>query len=119
MSERIETQVFRSGRGPDVGYLIHDRDRTVGEVYDELRAAVGEYPHGGEEYLTAMLPRERKWPRGRLAVFSVNGSSEGDYVHVEVHDDEQRTLVLLAKTFDGRDASWTFARVVADLLEER
>lgn len=120
MSERIETQIYRPD--PDrPGYLQLVRDRTVGEVYDDLRAAVGEYPDGGEEYLTAMVPRPAPWPRGRLAVFSVNGSSEGDYVHVEVHPEgtAERTCVLLAKTFEGRDASWAFARVVADLLEER
>ena len=54
------------------------------------------------------------WPTrdGRLAVFSVRGSSEGDYVHVE----QGGKLILLSKTFQGRDAAWTFARNVADLL---
>ena len=55
------------------------------------------------------------WPTrdsGHLAVFSVRGSSEGDYVHVE----QGGKLILLAKTFQGRDAAWTFARNLADLL---
>lgn len=55
------------------------------------------------------------WPNpegSRTVVFSVRGSSEGDYVHVE----QGGQLVLLCKTFQGRDAAWTFARNVADLL---
>jgi hypothetical protein len=60
---------------------------------------------------------EAPMPDGTLVVFSVRGSSEGDYTHVEVlKGDGTRELILLAKTFQGRDASWTFARHVADLL---
>jgi hypothetical protein len=55
---------------------------------------------------------DAQWPEGQVAVFSVRGGSEGDYTHVEVHGQ----LLLLAKTFQGRDASWKFARNVADLL---
>jgi hypothetical protein len=101
------------------GYLRHVRERTVGEVYDDLRTTIGESPDGGEEYFSLMSgPRDRPWPTtGRVAVFSVPGTSEGDYVHVEVlHEDRSRDLVILAKTFAGRDASWDFARRLADLL---
>jgi hypothetical protein len=58
------------------------------------------------------------WPDySRIVVFSVRGSSEGDYVHVESFDSQgRRTLVLLAKTFSGRDAAWQGARDVADCL---
>lgn len=118
----VETDVWR----PDAdrpGYLLHVRDRTVGEVYDDLRAIIGEHPDGGEEYFTLMSAagaREASplWPQGRIVVFSVTGSNEGDYVHVEVLDDGdgRRELVILAKTFAGRDASWAFARRLADLL---
>jgi hypothetical protein len=52
------------------------------------------------------------WPEGQVIVGSVRGGSEGDYTHVEVHG----KLILLCKTFAGRDASWSFARRVADLL---
>lgn len=114
----VETSIFR----PDPerpGYLQLVRDRTVGEVLDDLRTALGEYPDGGEEYFSASaLGADRPWPNGRIVVFSVNGSSEGDYTHLEVHlPDGSRDLIALAKTFMGRDASWAFARRLADLLE--
>jgi hypothetical protein len=58
------------------------------------------------------------WPDwSQLAVFALRGSSEGDYVHVESFDSRGgRELILLAKTFAGRDVAWTFARQLADLL---
>lgn len=115
----IETTIWR----PDperLGISLVDRVRTVREVYDDLRAVVGEYPDGSEEYLSIMpdFRDSQTWPcpLGRIAVFAVNGSSEGDYVHVEVHEGERRMCVLLGKTFMGRDAAWAFARQVADLL---
>lgn len=112
----IETQVWEKDEGSI--YMKHVRDRTIGEVYDDLRQAVGEYPEGGDEYFSPMphLASQCKWPTGRIVVFAVTGSSEGDYVHVEVHENDKHTLILLAKTFMGRDAAWTFARRLADLL---
>jgi hypothetical protein len=62
---------------------------------------------------TGYLPvAKAPWPSGQVTVSSARGGSEGDYTHVEV----QGKLILLAKTFQGRDASWQFARDVADLL---
>jgi hypothetical protein len=117
---KIETSVWR--RDPDrPGNLAHVRQRTVREVYDDLRAVVGECPHGGEDSFSPYVSRRgRDWPKGRIVVFVVGGANEGDYVHVEVHcdPDGHRELVMLAKTFDGRDAAWAFARRLADLLEE-
>lgn len=92
------------------------RTKTVDEVLSEIRAAVGEYPEGGEEYLSAFPLTVGTWPEGRTVVFAVEGTSEGHYVHVEVHHGDSRVLVLLAKTFAGRDAAWRFARQLADLL---
>ena len=114
----VETQDWR----PDAarpGYLRLERVRTIGEVFADLRDAVGELGPGHDEYFAVMVnvDAEREWPDGRIAVFAVNGSSEGDYIHVEVHAHGRRDLLILAKTFDGRDAAWTFARRLADLLE--
>ena len=57
---------------------------------------------------------------GRIVVVSVNGSSEGDYVHVEVHaregDQVVSHLMFLGKSLMGRDAAWAAARRIADLL---
>lgn len=125
----IETQVWtRDTRPGREGYLVLERNRTVREVYDDVRAVLGEYPDGGEEYFSIGpgvvrgvydSAGTREWPVGRVVVFSITGSSEGDYVHVEVHDHnhgQERECVLLGKTFAGRDAAWAFARRLADLL---
>lgn len=127
--QTVETQVWvgdtERGWSPEGGgYLRLVRTKSVREVYEELREILGEYPDGGEEYFTLMPELgkddrgEGEWPQGRIVVFSVNGTSEGDYTHIEVHDNEgQRHLMMLGKTFMGRDASWAFARRIADILE--
>lgn len=113
----IETEVWVPD-GDRPGYLKLVRRKSVGEVYDELRAVVGSYPTGGEEYFSVSLARDQEiqWPSGQICVYSVNGSSEGDYVHVDVIAGATRIPVLLAKTLTGRDDSWAFARKLADLL---
>jgi hypothetical protein len=114
VQQHVEVYVWK---GSDDGYLHKTRTKTVSEVYDELRAILGEYPDGGEEYFQVTQDAPAEWPAGDIVCFSVNGSSEGDYTHVEVHNGRKRTLVMLGKTFAGRDSSWSFARRLADLLE--
>jgi len=123
MPEVHETQTVEvyiwSPPGED-GLLTKLGVKTVGDVLDEVVAIVGEYGPGHDEYfmtIPGLSSRDQPWPEGDIVCFSANGSSEGDYVHVEVHNFQKRQLVLLAKTFDGRDASWAFARLLADLLE--
>lgn len=101
------------------GILDKVRTKSIGEVYVELSAILGEFPDGGEEYFHVAVAAHRpdEWPAGEIVCFSVTGSSEGDYTRVEVHAGERRTLVFLGKTFMGRDASWAFARRLADILE--
>jgi hypothetical protein len=113
---RIDTQVWE--KRPD-GYLYPIRVKTVHEVLAEIRAAVGPDPAGAEEYLMASnwVPNEQPWPTGRIAVFVVTGDSEGHYLHVEVLSDPGHQLVLLGKTFHGKDAAWALARRIADLLD--
>lgn len=114
--ERVEVYEWR--RNAQTGYLDKVRTKMIGEVHDELREILGEYPDGGEEYFSVMgSARDDEWPEGDIVCYSVNGSSEGDYVHIDVQRDGKRQLVMVAKTFMGRDASWAFARRLADLLE--
>jgi hypothetical protein len=114
---KIDVCLWEKERSPE-GYMILSRRKTCGEVMDELRKIVGEHGPGHDEYLSLMLHRDEPFPEGRIVCFSVNGSSEGDYTHVEAHQDNERTLIFLGKTFDGRDASWAFARQLADIFEE-
>src|SRR5204863_8528126 len=117
---RVETEVWEPN--PDEpGYLQLVRRKTVDEVMDELRTIVGEYPTGGEEYFTSPLrliaDDEPEWPAGTIIVYAVEGSSEGDYVHVDViKHDGQRVAVLPAKTFTGRADARAFARRLYDRI---
>lgn len=119
MSTTEQVEVYVWDRSDPSGYLTKTRTKTVREVFDEVYAILGEYPEGGEEYfmISTRVNGEGEWPEGDIVCFSVNGSSEGDYSHVEVHKGSSRTLLFLGKSFMGRDASWTFARRLADLLE--
>lgn len=113
----VECYVWETN--PETGYLNKLRTKTVDEVYRALRAILGEYPDGGEEYFLVARHAggDTEWPDGDIRCFSANGSSEGDYTHVEVHHNGSREIIFLGKTFMGRDASWAFARRLADLLE--
>ncbi len=105
--------------GPD-GYLLRVRVKTVREVFEEIRAVVGDRPAGAEDYfhISQSLSDERGWPAGLTVGFASAGHSEGHYVHVEVITGDQTCeSVLLGKTFQGKDAAWAFARRLADLLE--
>jgi hypothetical protein len=123
----IDTDVWE----PDTerpGYLKHVRQRTVGEVYDDLQAALGirqsgpdfHLPDGCNEYFSLMVPRGTDWPRNhRTVAYAVTGGSEGWYVHVSTIDYNgtggHQTLIL-GKTFDGWDEAWGFAKKLGELL---
>lgn len=93
------------------------RRKAVGEVLGEIRAIVGKYPDGAEDYLSVLASsNDVAWPEGRIVVYAIHGSNEGDYVHIEVHVGSHCVPQILGKTFMGRDAAWLFARKVADLL---
>lgn len=131
----IDTRIWESYKpyGQPYTYLRVARRKTVSEVYEALKAALGQDEHGHvnlpgvDEYLSLgsgymIRPNcqtgatelstigDIEWPEGRIVVFSVNGSSEGDYVHVEVHAREGGRvishLVFLGKSLMGRDAAW-------------
>lgn len=141
----VNTDVWRRAEPgePEYPYMRCERTKTVQEVRNELLvhlgAPVNDWDYVSDDvickapedggygmeglsnfaHLVAGYPDEPVvWPAGRISVYAVRGSSEGDYVHVDVvdHDTGVHQLVLLAKTFSGRDAAWRFARVLADLL---
>jgi hypothetical protein len=113
----IDTQLWEPDpEKPGVLRLV--RDRTIREVFDDLRVALGEDPQAARStsWCVRTLPVTPPWPKGHIAVWATRGANEGDYVHVDVLHDSRVQSVLLAKTFHGRDAAWAFARNVADLL---
>jgi hypothetical protein len=123
---RIETEVWVSR--PDSPYLRRERSRTIEEVHALLSATMTEphprYPEqvwieGADDGFSVwpFIDARQEWPAGSTIVYSVEGASEGDYVHVDVIDrDGVLHPLLISKTFDGRDAAWAFARRLADLL---
>jgi len=105
----------------DQGYIINERSRKLRDVfkdvYDTLKR---DYPDLAKdiEYFSIFptLTRERPFPLGaRIAIFYVEGSSEGYYVHVEAHDGETRELLFLGKTLlEGESGiSWAEQMVCA------
>jgi hypothetical protein len=128
----IETGVWEAYRpeGGKYDLMREVRRKTVREVRDEIVAAfrreleaAGEDARWPECYgqseglgVYPLIGGSGLWPDGRICVFSVNGSSEGDYVRVEVHGDGEPQLLMLAKVLVGRDESWALARKIADLL---
>ena len=123
---RIDVNLWKDERSPE-GYMILERRKTIREVFDELLAIVGREGPGHNEYLTAMPPAidDQPWPDGRIVCYPVVGDSEGDYVHIDVVRSKldgtgQRVIeaMFLAKTFDGTDAAWAFARQCADIFDE-
>ena len=128
----VETEVWELDPERPGGYMRLVRTKTVREVCKELADALGRGEYGdsppGSEGLHCFFDidgGDEPWPPGRIEVFSVRGGSEGDYVHVEVQHRDfyspdarlgQSHLLLLCKTFEGRDAAWKIARDIADLL---
>jgi hypothetical protein len=123
---RIDTEVWVPC--PDSPYLHRERSRTIDEVHALLTATMTEphprYPEqvwieGADDGFSVwpFIDGHREWPVGRTIVYSIEGASEGDYVHVDsISRDGVLHPLLISKTFDGRDAAWAFARRLADLL---
>ena len=99
------------------------RCKTYREVFEECEAQFSReeidesfsvaYELRGEG-ATWPLPRDIY----RLVVFPVTGWSEGHYVHVEIIDRARvASCVMLAKTFQGWDAAWAFAKKLGAILE--
>jgi hypothetical protein len=121
MSERptaIATQVWVPDRS---GSLRLVRTKSAAEVLDEIVAFVGKFPPGAEEGLglapSFWLEAKHLWPAGRILVGTAIGTSQGDYVHVDVVTEDGLEEVILGKTFQGRDAASALARRLAGLLE--
>lgn len=120
---RVATQLWERNPDSPEGYMRVAYTKTIGEVLDEIRAIVGEYPEGGEEYFSVTTQRtlETPWPDGQIIVYPVTGGSEGHYIHVSVIDANKgwadHQLVLTGKTFGGFDAAWAFAKRLAEMLE--
>lgn len=120
MQTTIATQIWEQDPEKPAGYQRLARTKTIGEVYQEIRDVVGEFPEGCNEYFSVspMLPADTLWPEGRITVYPVTGDSEGHYIHVDVNGSRgEHQMIFLGKTFDGWDAAWSFAKKLAELLD--
>lgn len=125
----VETTVWERNPDQPPGYLRLARVKSITEVYEELRGALGcvndptigwTLPEGCDEYFVrgSIAAADTPWPyESRICVFVVTGGSEGHYIHVEAHDGEQRQLLILGKTFAGWDAAWKFGQRLAAILD--
>jgi hypothetical protein len=63
---------------------------------------------------------DAEMPTGRLVVSCMHGSSEGDYVYIDLVATHGWLVTtetfFIIKTFNGRDAAWDLARKVSDIL---
>lgn len=106
------------------GYLDHVRNLTYDETLEAIKAAFGtkEEWDGAFDYFLAETRAEEQINQpvpdfNRVYVYSVTGSSEGDYIHIEMWLTKGGRLPLFTgKTFGGRDKAWEYARKLADIL---
>lgn len=96
------------------GYLRHVRNRTIGEIYDELRERLSNDGLLPDEYFDISYSCEKKpWERDkdefprcrRIACYAVTGSNEGHYIHVDAIQSITQNIipVFIGKTFQGID----------------
>jgi hypothetical protein len=112
--KQIETEIWVPNPEKP-GYLMLERMKTIGEVYDELEQILKEQGIYGEmDYFgissgwngRKQEARKQDFPNYRwIACFAVEGGSEGHYIHVEIISAEggkwKREIIFLGKTFCG------------------
>jgi hypothetical protein len=98
--------------------MIEVSGRKLGDIYKDLRTALGGMVDGYFHLATPSLTEER-WPRlvKWIACYVVTGASEGHYIHVDlIYHDNSRQLVFLGKTFLGAQHAQAIAAKCAEEL---
>lgn len=112
------TSIDRARTPQEIGRQLVARLRELTyEIDGEPEPFVDEYASARDFDESPPLPAGMLW--WRIIVYTVEGTSEGDYIHVDGipnRDDEKRRPIALIKTFRGRDHAWAMARIIADLL---
>lgn len=120
LNEPIEIGLWEPVKGNE-GYVRHIGNRTVGEVFEELKTRLERENLLPDEYfhLAVGIDPEQVFPEYRwITCFAVTGSSEGHYIHVEaIKPDGKRELLLLGKTFEGLAFAYKVAYACAKHLE--
>lgn len=104
------------------GYCVRGPAPTVDQVRDAIWSLLTERERDAFEYLNGTLAcaHVERWPQDAQHIFvaSVEGGSEGDYIHVEASTGAAagQGALILGKTFMGPDASWRLARRIAQML---
>lgn len=126
---RVRTGPEEWTQQPDGQWTHAHRPRTVGEVWDEIKAALpaygidlNDFDYAGPTFST---DRNRPFPQGYrwLACFNVRGDSEGHYTHVSsvstIPDGTQvLETIFIAKTFGGWENANALANALAVMLDD-
>ena len=98
----IETDIWVPNP-EQTGFLKFERNKTYGEVYEELVQFLKEQGVYDElDYLSNHMDKEAVFGEYRwIACFAVKGGSEGHFIHIETISDTGRELIFLGKTFSG------------------
>lgn len=126
--QTVDLQIYEPS--PDKpGYLRFVRNLSYNEAVKAIKNAFGSKEDLDNAFDYFYPPCEIKYEKGkslddqiptfrRAIVYTVTGSNEGDYIHGELWGmNGERYPLFLAKTFSGRNAAWTYARKLADILE--
>jgi len=123
LSEPVDTSVWEPVPGQP-GCVRKVGQRWISAVFADLKARLGETGPGHNEYFTVTMGADGRrrygelWPEGTPIVFTRNGNSEGHVTQVAVVSDGGAVfdVVLMAKTFDGKDAACQFGKDLAEAL---
>jgi hypothetical protein len=131
MSEPIEIQLWEPVPNTP-GYTRVCGARTLWAVLDDIEARLRAMPCPGKDYdlwnsmdyfhiavdkkyaePDVEWPKDWRW----IACYAVTGSSEGEYIHVDVIDrEDKRTLLYLGKTFCGMPVACAIASALTEML---
>ena len=112
--------------GENVGLLRYVGGRPLTEIHEKLSDGLESAGLRIDEYFCVSSDmRDEVWPDDvrRIAVFTVQGGSEGHYVHVDVYtgkgyEEHKVVSLFLLKTFAGMEHALRLANELTRMLDK-